>query len=174
MPKNMHTTPFLVTNSLSTDLHASRFYTRWIGAAASRADKVAELAGLSLSPAIFAEILQKETQGGLSLPGAMRRLRNLVVTTLIARDLSGRADLAEVVDTMSAFADFAIQTLLPALHAEAVAAYGTPIGADSGMPQEMIVLAMGKLGGGELNVSSDIDLIFAYAEDGETQAFAPQ
>ncbi|HCE10645.1 MAG TPA: bifunctional [glutamate--ammonia ligase]-adenylyl-L-tyrosine phosphorylase/[glutamate--ammonia-ligase] adenylyltransferase [Oxalobacteraceae bacterium] len=173
MPNNMHTTPFLATNSLPTNLHASRFYGRWTGAAPDRADRVAKLAGLSLSPAVFSEILQKETETGSSLPGAMRRLRNLVVATLIARDLSGRADLAEVVDTMSAFADFAIRTLLAALTAEAIAVHGTPIGEESGTPQEMIVLAMGKLGGGELNVSSDIDLIFAYAEDGETQTAAP-
>jgi len=47
------------------------------------------------------------------------------------------------------------------------------VGAESGEPQEMIVLGMGKLGGRELNVSSDIDLIFVYPEDGETQASAP-
>ena len=133
-------------------MHASRFYTRWINADAGRADRVADLAGLSLCRAIFAEVLQKETESGASLPGAMRRLRNLVVATLMARDLSGRADLAEVVDAMSAFADFAIQTHLAALHAETVAAHGTPIGEESGAPQEMIVLGMGKLGGGELNV----------------------
>ncbi|MFX5756587.1 hypothetical protein ABTE27_21810, partial [Acinetobacter baumannii] len=44
------------------------------------------------------------------------------------------------------------------------------MGEESGRPQEMIVLGMGKLGGGELNVSSDIDLIFVYPEDGDTQA----
>jgi glutamate-ammonia-ligase adenylyltransferase len=45
-----------------------------------------------------------------------------------------------------------------------------PIGEESGNEQEMIVLGMGKLGGGELNVSSDIDLIFVYPEDGDTRA----
>jgi glutamate-ammonia-ligase adenylyltransferase len=135
---------------------------------------VAELAGLSLSPAIFAQVLQKETGAGVSLPAAMRRLRNLVVATLIARDLGGRADLAEVVDTMSAFADFAVQTHLAALSAEMTAIHGEPIGDDSGDPQQLIVLGMGKLGGGELNVSSDIDLIFVYAEDGETRTSSPE
>ena len=50
--------------------------------------------------------------------------------------------------------------------------YGQPIGAESGAPQELLVIGMGKLGGGELNVSSDIDLIFVYPEDGETTARA--
>lgn len=94
----------------------------------------------------------------------------MLIATLIERDLSGKADLAEVVDTMTAFAEFAVRTLLCHLHEEAAAIHGEPIGARSGLPQQLIVIGMGKLGGGELNVSSDIDLIFAYPEEGETQA----
>ncbi|HEY8101700.1 MAG TPA: bifunctional [glutamate--ammonia ligase]-adenylyl-L-tyrosine phosphorylase/[glutamate--ammonia-ligase] adenylyltransferase [Burkholderiaceae bacterium] len=156
-----------------TDLTASRFYTRWVNAEAGRAAMVTNLAKLSLTKAIFVEVLQNETAAGKSLPRAMRRLRNLVVTTLIERDLTGRADLAEVVETMTIFAEFAVQTHLAALMAEAIAEYGTPIGEESGLPQELIVLGMGKLGGGELNVSSDIDLIFVYAEDGDTHTTTP-
>ncbi len=48
------------------------------------------------------------------------------------------------------------------------AIHGTPIGDESGTPQELIVIGMGKLGGRELNVSSDIDLVFVYPEEGET------
>jgi glutamate-ammonia-ligase adenylyltransferase len=55
-----------------------------------------------------------------------------------------------------------------------VHAWGMPIGAESGQQQEMMVLGMGKLGGDELNVSSDIDLIFVYAEDGETRVTSPE
>jgi glutamate-ammonia-ligase adenylyltransferase len=103
----------------------------------------------------------------------MRRLRNLIICTLIERDLDGRADLAEVVGTMTAFADFAIRTHLDALMDELVAIHGMPVGAESGSEQHMIVLGMGKLGGGELNVSSDIDLIFCYPEDGDTRTTRP-
>ncbi|MDB5797342.1 MAG: glnE [Paucimonas sp.] len=108
----------------------------------------------------------------MPLPRAMRRVRNLVLAVLIVRDLSGRADLHEVVTTISDFADFVLRTHQAALHAEMVAAHGEPIGEESGAPQELIVLGMGKLGGRELNVSSDIDLIFVYNEDGETRATA--
>ncbi|MFS2116256.1 bifunctional [glutamate--ammonia ligase]-adenylyl-L-tyrosine phosphorylase/[glutamate--ammonia-ligase] adenylyltransferase, partial [Herbaspirillum frisingense] len=108
------------------------------------------------------------------ISAAMRRLRNLIICALITRDLDGRADLAEVVATMTGFADFAVQTHLAALMQEQTALYGQPIGEESGRPQEMIVLGMGKLGGGELNVSSDIDLIFVYPEDGDTRAEAGQ
>jgi glutamate-ammonia-ligase adenylyltransferase len=152
-----------------TSITASRFYVRWLRADAARARLVADLAGLSLTRDIFAQVLQNETDNGMPLPRAMRRLRNLVVATLIMRDLRGQADLAEVVATMSAFADFAVQTHLASLTSDMIALHGTPTGEESGTPQELIVLGMGKLGGEELNVSSDIDLIFVYPEDGETR-----
>ncbi len=98
---------------------------------------------------------------------ALRHLRRRVLLTLITRDATGKADLAEVVATMTALAELAVQTTVEA-HARALAAdHGVPLGAD-GVPQDLLVVGMGKLGGGELNVSSDIDLIFAYDEDGET------
>jgi glutamate-ammonia-ligase adenylyltransferase len=102
----------------------------------------------------------------------MRRLRNVLVCAILRRDLDGQADLAEVVAATTALADFAIRTHLAALMDEQVALHGMPTGAESGLPQEMMVLAMGKQGGGELNVSSDIDLIFVYPEDGDTVATA--
>jgi glutamate-ammonia-ligase adenylyltransferase len=171
-PKMQASRPTLLF-PLTTPL-ASRFYQHWVNADPARAARVAELAGLSLSPAAFADILQTETSSGLPLPRAMRRLRNLLIATLITRDLDGRADLNEVVTVMSDFADFAIRTHLNDLYAELSTAHGVPIGEDSRRPQELIVLGMGKLGGGELNVSSDIDLIFVYPEDGETAAGAQQ
>jgi glutamate-ammonia-ligase adenylyltransferase len=156
-----------------TKISASRFYTHWINADAARQGMVEDLARLPLDPANFRVLLRQQKPGEATLAGAMRRLRNLVVATLITRDLGGRADLAEVVDSMTAFAEFAVQTLLVSLSAEQLALHGSPIGEESGTPQTLIVLGMGKLGGGELNVSSDIDLIFSYAEDGETQITAP-
>lgn len=159
-----------MTASRLPALAASRFYQHWLNADPDRSRRVASLAALSLAEADFAGLLQKETDAGLPLPRAMRRVRNLLIAVIIERDLGGRADLAEIVAAMSAFADFAIKTHLRAVMADMVAAHGAPIGEETGSPQELIVLGMGKLGGGELNVSSDIDLIFAYAEDGETRA----
>jgi glutamate-ammonia-ligase adenylyltransferase len=150
---------------------ASRFYQRWVNADPERPAKVAELAQLSLAQLDFAAALSKESADAgspLPLARAMRRLRNLLVCSLIRRDLCGQADLAEVVESMTGFADFAIQTHLEALMHDMVALHGMPIGHESGAPQQLIVLAMGKQGGMELNVSSDIDLIFVYAEDGDT------
>jgi len=154
--------------------NASRFYQRWIDAAPGRAGRVAQLAQLSLACPDFGALLEHELAAGIPLPRAMRRLRNLLLATLIRRELEGLSNLDEVVSAMTGLADFAIRTHLADLMAELVAAHGMPIGADSGRPQEMMVLAMGKQGGGELNVSSDIDLIFVYPEDGETAAGAGQ
>jgi glutamate-ammonia-ligase adenylyltransferase len=149
---------------------ASRFYQRWLDAEPGRAERVAELAQLSLAGLDFGAILQRELDAGLPLPRAMRRLRNLLVAAIIRRDLAGLADLDEVLTTITRFADFAIRAHVDELSAELVAAHGLPLGRDSGRPQHLIVLAMGKQGGGELNVSSDVDLIFVYPEDGETAA----
>ncbi|GAA4025452.1 bifunctional [glutamate--ammonia ligase]-adenylyl-L-tyrosine phosphorylase/[glutamate--ammonia-ligase] adenylyltransferase [Actimicrobium antarcticum] len=148
---------------------ASRFYSRWHDADPRRDGQIASLAGLSLTRSVFARLLQKEIADGMPLPRAMRRLRNLLIVTLIERDLNNHGDLVQVVDTMTAFAEFAIETHVAALTAELQEIHGVPIGDDSGRPQCLIVLGMGKLGGGELNVSSDIDLIFVYPEDGETR-----
>ena len=146
----------------------SRFYQRVLAAAPERAAQVTKLAASSLATLDLHAALTRQNATGLPLPRAMRRLRNLIVSALIARDLGGQADLAEVLDTMTAFADFAITQHLRALMAEMTATHGVPISAETGAPQQMIVLAMGKQGGGELNVSSDIDLIFVYPDDGET------
>ncbi|MDN4052951.1 bifunctional [glutamate--ammonia ligase]-adenylyl-L-tyrosine phosphorylase/[glutamate--ammonia-ligase] adenylyltransferase [Massilia sp. YIM B02763] len=164
------------TQSLST-AEDSRFYRRWLAADPARAGRVDALSALSLARLDLGAALKTEAEAGpdgpsrpLPLGRAMRRLRNLLVCAIIRRDLEGKADLDEVVTAMSRFADFAVQSHLAELMAELTAAHGVPVGEESGRPQQMMVLAMGKHGGGELNVSSDIDLIFVYPEDGETQA----
>ena len=89
---------------------------------------------------------------------------------LVARDLSGLADLSEVMTCMTNLAEVTIYFSLKCHQTWFVKpeCYGMPKGSISGTNQEMLVIAMGKLGGGELNVSSDVDLIFCYPEDGET------
>ena len=103
-----------------------------------------------------------------SLSRALRRLRKHVMLKLLTRDLGGLADLDEVMSCMTALAELAVRRAQAFVMGSLVAQYGQPIGAPSGMPQELLVIGMGKLGGGELNVSSDIDLIFVYPEDGDS------
>jgi glutamate-ammonia-ligase adenylyltransferase len=103
-----------------------------------------------------------------ALSRSLRQLRKRVMLKLAARDLGGLADLAEVMGAMTALAELSIQRAQPLLMRALAEKHGVPSGASSGTPQELLVIGMGKLGGGELNVSSDIDLIFVYPEDGET------
>ncbi len=86
----------------------------------------------------------------------------------IARDLTRRADLAEVCAGVTTLAEMAIDAAVRLHHRALAADFGEPIGAESSAPQALVVVGMGKLGGAELNVSSDVDLVFLYAEDGDT------
>lgn len=101
------------------------------------------------------------------LPAALRRLRIWVMCHLITRDTSGRADLAEVTETMTVLAETCIRAAHDSARATLVRRHGEPL-SGTGWVQELLVIGMGKLGGRELNVSSDIDLIFIYPEDGDT------
>jgi [glutamine synthetase] adenylyltransferase / [glutamine synthetase]-adenylyl-L-tyrosine phosphorylase len=93
---------------------------------------------------------------------------------LIPGDPSRAANLIETTRDMSRLADAAIHTARDKLHGWLGETWGRPVGKKSGTEQHMLVLGMGKLGADELNVSSDIDLIFAYLETGETQGTAKQ
>jgi len=108
-----------------------------------------------------------------ALKTRLRQLRRREMLRIAWRDLAGWADLDETLATLSEFADACVDGALARLHAWAVAKSGEPQGEQSGKPQRLVVLALGKLGGQELNFSSDIDLIFAYPEEGETQGAAP-
>ncbi|MFN3883636.1 MAG: bifunctional [glutamate--ammonia ligase]-adenylyl-L-tyrosine phosphorylase/[glutamate--ammonia-ligase] adenylyltransferase [Rhodocyclaceae bacterium] len=102
-----------------------------------------------------------------NLKPCLRRFKQRAMARIIGRDLTGQADLAEVVESMSIIAETAIAAALAVTEATLVARYGAPRNAQ-GERQRLIVVGMGKLGGRELNVSSDIDLIFVYPEEGET------
>lgn len=105
-----------------------------------------------------------------SLKTQLRRVRNTAMLHIIWRDLNGRSDLAETTRSLTHLADRLIDAAVTKLHAWAVATDGEPIGRDSSKPQHLVVIALGKLGAGELNLSSDVDLIFAYPEQGETRS----
>jgi glutamate-ammonia-ligase adenylyltransferase len=98
----------------------------------------------------------------------LRALRKRVMLNLIARDLGGAASLAEVMATTTALAEVATRHALSALDEDLRVRHGHPAGGPGGRAQQLHVVGMGKLGGTELNVSSDVDLVFAYPEEGET------
>lgn len=99
---------------------------------------------------------------------ALRRLRHREMVRIIWRDIGGLAPLEETLEDLSELADCCIRQTLDLLHGWTCAELGTPLDGD-GRPQRLLVIGMGKLGARELNLSSDIDLIFAYPNQGRTQ-----
>ncbi|HEY0293964.1 MAG TPA: bifunctional [glutamate--ammonia ligase]-adenylyl-L-tyrosine phosphorylase/[glutamate--ammonia-ligase] adenylyltransferase [Bordetella sp.] len=142
---------------------------------------LAEQAQQPVTPAVLSAWLAELAAGratAAALPGdlcrqALRRLRERVFTLLTVRDLAGLADLEEVVGAMTALADLAVATAYRSAARELAETHGIPRDPATGAPQEMLIVGMGKLGGGELNVSSDIDLVMLYGEEGETDGPRP-
>ena len=98
----------------------------------------------------------------------LRRQRMRHQVRIIWRDLTRQADLIETCRDLSDMADASIDLAYQWLYARHCQQFGTPTGRRSGEPQHLVILGMGKLGAVELNLSSDIDLIFGYPEGGET------
>jgi [glutamine synthetase] adenylyltransferase / [glutamine synthetase]-adenylyl-L-tyrosine phosphorylase len=92
-----------------------------------------------------------------SLKKALRQLRQRVILRIMYRDLNGLADLHEVMQSTSQLAEIAVQS--------AVKFNATWLRANTDVACSFIVVGMGKLGGAELNVSSDVDLIFAFEKN---------
>lgn len=124
-------------------------------------------------PALMAELLQPEplpTLAGLDEPAAMaalRRYRHAESVRQIARDVAGIDPVQATVAASAQLADRCCQMALDHAMATLVARHGQPRSRD-GVPQQLVVFGLGKQGGSELNFSSDIDLVFAYPEGGET------
>jgi glutamate-ammonia-ligase adenylyltransferase len=98
---------------------------------------------------------------------ALRQLRTRELLRIAWRDLSSWCDLESTLHETSLLADALIDAALRALELSHRTKFGIPQGRQ-GAPQSLVVLAMGKLGSKELNFSSDVDLLFAYPEGGQT------
>jgi glutamate-ammonia-ligase adenylyltransferase len=124
----------------------------------------------ALEPKEIAQRLQAALGNAPDLDGFMAALRQQRLREMVRiawRDLAGDATLQETLADTSGFADAAIDAAVSFATRELARTYGSP-GNAAGEPQPLIVLGMGKLGGGELNFSSDIDLIFVFPDKGET------
>ena len=102
-----------------------------------------------------------------SLQHLLRNFRRREMVRIAWRDLSGRAMLAETMADLSGFADACINGSLSALYHLQCRVEGIPR-TKNGSQQHLTVFGLGKLGGKELNFSSDVDLIFSYPEAGKT------
>ncbi|MFV5214167.1 bifunctional [glutamate--ammonia ligase]-adenylyl-L-tyrosine phosphorylase/[glutamate--ammonia-ligase] adenylyltransferase [Azonexus caeni] len=120
-----------------------------------------------LDEALLSAALAQDFADDEALKSALRRLRQRAMAHIALRDLCRLAPLAEVVESMTLLADVTTNFALAHYHRQLAASYGEPLDSQ-GQPQRLLVIGMGKLGGRELNVSSDVDYIFVYPEDGDT------
>ena len=97
----------------------------------------------------------------------LRRFRKREALRLIWRDVNGLDEVADTLAGSTALAETCIESALRYAEANLGARHGLPRDSQ-GRAQRLVVLGLGKLGGGELNFSSDVDLILAYAENGQT------
>lgn len=107
-----------------------------------------------------------------SLFRALRVFRKWEMLRIGLRDLMGEADLPDVVKELSNLASFCMQNAYLRLNDELRRTHGRPCTSDlegATAYAEFAVIAMGKLGGNELNFSSDVDLMYVYTADGETE-----
>ena len=104
------------------------------------------------------------------LTSSLRVLRQRAMLHILWRSFTQRATgLDETLVAMSDLADFVIREAVQFAETQVGARFGVPIGEESQTRQHLIVVGMGKLGGRELNLSSDIDIIFVYDEPGVTE-----
>jgi glutamate-ammonia-ligase adenylyltransferase len=127
----------------------------------SRSYVTAELASKLANVLSF---VQDEPQ----LHSVLRRFRNQEMARIIWRDIAGWATLEETLEDLSALADACVQQVTEILYTWQTRDIGYPEGATL-QQQHLIVLAMGKLGARELNMSSDIDLIFVFPSHGQVR-----
>jgi glutamate-ammonia-ligase adenylyltransferase len=113
----------------------------------------------------LASLPSLDAEAEIDLARRMRQFRRREMLRIAWRDLAGWSDLDETLSDLTALAEVCIQAALDFFYRQACQRWGTPTLSD-GTPFNIVVLGMGKLGAWELNYSSDIDLIFAYAEDG--------
>lgn len=148
-------------------LACSRFLRRQLDSRSWLGPRLAASIDQPLGAAALRDFLRDEKVDDNTLKPVLRRLRAWVICHVLVRDIARLADLTEVTETMTLLADIAVEAAHDILREQLVARHGVPLSAD-GREQEFIIIGMGKLGGRELNVSSDIDLIYVYPEDGST------
>jgi glutamate-ammonia-ligase adenylyltransferase len=121
--------------------------------------------------ALFCDQLE-QVDDEVMLATALRLFRLQQMVRIIWRDIAGLAALNETLEDLSELADVCVDEAVKRLFEWLVAKSGMPRDVD-GNTQELVVISMGKLGARELNLSSDIDLIFLYPERGETDGRRP-
>ncbi|MES2957937.1 MAG: bifunctional [glutamate--ammonia ligase]-adenylyl-L-tyrosine phosphorylase/[glutamate--ammonia-ligase] adenylyltransferase [Pseudomonadota bacterium] len=117
-------------------------------------------------------LVQRLRADGRTLVTALRVARQLVLERLAVLDIEQAASLHDITTAMTALAESTLEIALAQALTDADARHGAPRSAQ-GRRIEFWIVGMGKLGARELNVSSDIDLIYVYEEDGQTDGAEP-
>jgi glutamate-ammonia-ligase adenylyltransferase len=161
----------MTANSTTEMLNRAAAYSRWLSARLNARPELSEWLAQTVHAQVFRPEMADFLATGIALEDdlkrQLRRLRERMFARVMTRDLNGLADLAEVTRTLTDLAEVTVRTALDFHHRELAAVHGEPLDGE-GRPQQLIVVGMGKLGGGELNASSDIDLIFVFPDEGET------
>ncbi len=126
-----------------------------------------EIAGLIAEPQRMPEWLAQPDEAVDAFAIRLRQFRRLCSVALILRDLAGIDAVADTLRLSSRVAEICITSALAQAEAQLVQRFGLPR-SHEGVLQQLVVIAMGKLGGGELNFSSDVDLILAFPESGSS------
>ena len=157
-------------SQLAKTFRASRYAERACQAHPGLVDHLQRSHGEPLSAARQQAWLDGPAAGAdeIEFHATLRGLRRYTMVHTIFRDINGLADLSEVVETVSTLADVTVAAS-QRFHTRAVAERFAVAEPDADAAN-MLVVGMGKLGGRELNVSSDIDLIFVHPEDGDASA----
>ena len=121
---------------------------------------------------IIGALVARALEARHSLPSALRVTRQLVLERLAVLDIEQAASLDDVTATMTTLAEVSLEIALAQALADADARHGAPLNA-AGDRIDFWIVGMGKLGARELNVSSDIDLIYVYEESGQTAGAEP-
>ncbi len=120
------------------------------------------------TPALLAATYTALRQKFPEVADALRVLRQLVLERLVVLDTEHHAALQTITQSMTWLAEFSLDTALQEAQARVDLRHGAPMTA-LGNRATLWVVGMGKLGAAELNVSSDIDLVYVFDEDGQTQ-----
>ncbi len=157
--------PSLVRLLACSEFGANTLLRYWpeLGARLGKFDEPVELAALER---IATDI--SHSDGPIEeLKASLRKERNARLLHILWRDLVGKADVAETLAALSDTADQLLRAAAGYAERQMLDRYGVVRDVD-GEPVPLIILGMGKLGGRELNFSSDIDIIFCYSADGES------
>ncbi len=134
------------------------------------AEPLLEAGGLQgvIPPERMADLLASALPPRLPEPLEFAQFRRRQMLRILIRDVLGLGTLPEITGELTTLADTIVETAYARIHQQLVSDYGVPA-TETGEEARFVVIALGKMGGNELNYSSDIDLMFMYSANGETR-----